>query len=225
MTDGKMTKDELREDKVVAAFVDAGQTIKKNAIAIGTVVVLVVAALIVVFVVRQGRERAEQQAAVVLLEGEGLYASGSLQEALPRFSDAADRYGGSRSGKLAMLRVGDCHLEVGNSLEARNWYERFLGTNPEDGLLRASGLRGLAASRDALGESAEAARGFLEASRIEGNPLRADDLVSAGFAWIDAGNQAEAEAAFREVLSHYPSNPRVREAREGLQLALARKGL
>jgi tetratricopeptide (TPR) repeat protein len=110
---------------------------------------------------------------------------------------------------------------MGNALEARNWYERYLDTNPSDGLLHASGLRGLAAALDAMGESQQAAETFLRASRIESNPLRVDDLVSAGLAWIDAGRPPEAEEAFREVLTSDPTHPRAREAREGLQIALA----
>jgi tetratricopeptide (TPR) repeat protein len=219
-----MSKEELREDKVVAAITDAGEYFKRNAIAIGTVVAVLLAALIVVLVIRQGRERAEQQAAVILLAGEALYNTGGAGEALPRFLEAAERYGGSRSGKIASLRVADCHLEAGKAFEATTWYERYLDTGPKDGLLRASGLRGWGAALDAMGEKEQAAQRFLEAAEIKENPLRGDDLLSAGLAWLDAGNHNQAISAFEKLMQAYPDHPRLREAREGLAFARARAG-
>lgn len=224
MVEGKMTKDELREDKVVTAFVEMGQYIKKHAIPIAVIVGLVIAAVVVVQIVKQGRIRAEEQAAVILLDGEAQYQSGGAADALPRFVSAADRFSGTQSGKTALLRAADCHLELGNLDEARSAYERYLATGPKDGLTRSSAVRGVAATLDGMGQHEQAARRFLEACAIKGNPLRADDLLSAGRSFVDAGNMQEAEAALMKLITTYPSSPSVRDARSLLDEVRARSG-
>ncbi|MBD3161666.1 MAG: tetratricopeptide repeat protein [Candidatus Eisenbacteria bacterium] len=223
MTEGRMTKEELREDKVVTAITDAGQWAKKNAVALTIGIVLVIAAVVVVQVVRQGRARAEREAAVLLLEGESLYQSGGATEALPRFSEAAEQYSGSRSGRIARLRVADCRLELGQHEQAIEGYARFLETGAAEGMLRASALRGQASAHDSMDEHARAAELFLQAADVPQNPFAGDDLISAGNAWLDAGNRENAMAAFGRFLAEHPAHPRTREAEEGLAWAEAMK--
>lgn len=224
MAEGKMTKEELREDKVITALTEMGQYVKKNALSIGIIVGLVVAALVVFQIVRGGRERAEQQAAVIVLEGETQYQAGRVDDALGKFVDAADRFSGTRTGKVAMLRAADCHLEKGNLEEARANYERFLATEPSDGMVRASALRGLAGASESMEQYEEAAGLFQEASELVGNPLRPEDLLSAGNAWRSAGRFAEAQAAYEKLLMTFPGHILVGEARDGLAAAKAQSG-
>lgn len=224
MTEGKMTKEELREDKVVTAITDAGQWVKRNGVFVTVGVLLVLAALIVTQVVRQGRARAERDAAVLLLEGETLYQSAGPADALTRFADAAERYAGSRSGRIALLRAGDCRLEIGDHGQAVESYRRFLETGAATGMLRASALRGQASAHDSMKEHALAAALFLQAADVPRNPLAGDDLISAGNAWLDAGDSGSAEAAFQRFLADHPDHPRAREAEEGIAWARARAG-
>lgn len=216
-----MTKEELREDKVVTAITDAGQWAKRNAVALTVGIVLVVAALIVVQVVRQGRARAEREAAVLLLEGETLYQSAGPAEALQRFAQAAAQHAGTRSGRIALLRAADCQLEIGDNQQAAESYGRFLESGAAEGMLRASGLRGQASAYDSMGEHARAAALFLEAAAVPRNPLAGDDLISAGESWLDAGEPAKAEEAFLRLLTAHPNHPRSGEARKGLAWARA----
>ena len=224
MVEKKMTKEELREDKVVTAIADAGNYFKQNGITIAVVVGLVLAGFVVIQIVRQGKARAEEQAAVLLLDGETQYQAGGPAGAIAHFQEAVERYGGTRSGRIALLRTADCHLATGNIEQARDAYERYLETDPKSGLLRASGLRGLAGALDSMEEHERAAGLFLDAAGIEGNPMGADDLLSAGNAWLDAGRPDEAEKALKRLLETYPNHPRQREARQQLATARALTG-
>ena len=75
-----------------------------------------------------------------------------------------------------------------------------------------------------MGQHEEAARRFLEASEMEGNPMRADDLLSAGLSFMDAGNMPEAEAAFKNLITTFPNDTNVREARQALAEVRALSG-
>lgn len=224
MAEGKLTKEELREDPLVTALAELKTFIQTQGNVLAIVLAVVIALGAGFLIVRRVAARAEQAAAVLLIEGEGQYMSENPTEALNKFQQAMDRHKNTRSGKIAMLRVADCQLELGNLEEARRLYQRFLDRAPRDGLVRSSALRGLASTLDTMGQKEEAGRTFLKAAEIAASPMRPDDLVSAGNAFLDAGKAGEAEAAFQKVIETFPESPRVRDAREGLEMAKARAG-
>jgi len=220
----RLSKEELREDPVLKAAARFAQAVRERAATIAIVVGVLVVALVAVHFMRQSRAKTARQAAVVLLDAESYYQNGMLEMAARQFQETAERHGSTPSGKLARLRNADCLLEMGRPEEAARLYEAFLRTRPSDGLLRASALRGTAASLLALGRVEDAGRKFLESAAVDGSPMRSDDLASAGSAFADAGKYDDAIAAYRLLLEKFPESPRAREAREGLAAAAARKG-
>ncbi|MDM7913868.1 MAG: tol-pal system YbgF family protein [Candidatus Eisenbacteria bacterium] len=224
MSEGKLTKQELREDPVVTAMMQIGTSAKKRLPYLLAAVALVVAVFVVLQVMQRSKASGERAAAVLVLEGENQYQNGNLSEALSKFQQAADRYGGSRSGKLATMRTGDIQMELGNVAEAKARYEKFLRASPEGGLLRSSALRGLAGALESSGQKEEAAKRFLEAADVPDSPLQFDDLLSAGNAYLDAGKLDDAEKAFQRAIAEHPSHPRARDAREGLETVRAMRG-
>lgn len=220
----KMTKEELREDPVLSGLMRAKSFVEKRATWIGIGVAVVLVALIAFQIVRGSQAKAEQQAAVLLIDGESQSMNGNPAEAFRKFKDASDRFGRTPSGRVAVLRAADCQMELGNLDEAKRLYERFLSGGAGDGLLRSSALRGLAGVLDSQGQHEEAGKKFLEAAGIETSPLRADDLVSAGNAFMDASKFDRAQEAFQQVISRFPEHPRVRDAREGIEIIKARSG-
>ncbi len=216
-----MTKEELREDPVITALVRLKRWIEKQATPMTVILVIAVAGFAGYKIFKRVAVRGEQQAALLLLDGEGQYVNGSPGEALTKFTQAYQQHKGSPSGKIALLRSADMQLELGSYADAQNLYKRYLDTKPKDGLLRASALRGLAGALDSSGQREEAGRMFLQAAEVPESPLRADDLVSAGNAFLDAGKFTEAQSAFQKVIENYPDSPRMRDAREGLETVKA----
>lgn len=220
----KLTKEELREDPVLSALLRTGQTIREKSLYLIIGVGVVVAAVAVAYFVRQSKTKGEQQAAILVMNAEQQIQSQNLQEALKAFQQAGEQHGGTPSGEIAILRAADLQMEMGEVEEARKLYAKYVGSDPEDPFLRASGLRGLAGALESLGQKEEAGRRFLEAAAIVESPLRADDCVSAGLAFLDAGKLDEAREAFRKVMVEFPESPRIRDAREGLEAVRARSG-
>ncbi len=224
MTEGKLTKEELRDDPVVDAFVRAVTLVRQRATVIAVILGIIVVGIVAAQLVRQSGSKAEKEASFLLLDGEGQYLSGNTPEALRRFLDGAERFKGAPSGKIAGLRAADCQLELGQSGEARRLYEKFLDSSPKDGLLRASAIRGLAKALEASGQGDEAAKKYAEAAEVADSPLRADDLISAAQIHLQAGRLAEAKTLYQKVLDQFPGSVRARDAKEGLDRVRARAG-
>jgi predicted negative regulator of RcsB-dependent stress response len=224
LTEGKMTKEELREDPVLEGLNKLKKFIDERGFYLLIVVLVGIAAVAGSQVYRRMGARAEQRAAVLVLDGEAQYQQGNLTDAMAKFKQAYDNQKSAMSGKIGLLRAADCQAELGNAADAKSLYEKFLASPPKDGLLKASGLRGLAAVLDATGQHEQAAKSYLEAAGIEGSPLRPDDLVSAGYAYGDAGKWTEARSTFQKLIDQYSDSPRVRDAREGLEMAKAHLG-
>jgi len=224
LSEEKMTKEELREDPILDGLMRFKAWVQQQSTLLTVILAILVVAGAGFQISRRVAARGEQAAAIVLLDGESQYQNGNPGEALTKFKQAYEQHKGAPSGKVALLRAGDMQLEMGNFSDAQTLYKNFLGTKPKDGLLRASGLRGLAGALDSAGQHEEAARQYLLAAEAPESPLRADDLVSAANAFIDAGKYPDAEAAFRKVIENYPESARVRDAREGLETVKARLG-
>ncbi len=224
MTDGKLTKEELRDDPVVDAVMRSAAIVRERAVLIAIVLGIAVVGVVAAQLVRQSAAKAEKAAAVILLDGEGQYQSGNTPDALRRFVEASDKFKGAPSGKLAGLRAADCQLELGQTEDAKRLYQKFLDTRPKDGILRASANRGLAKAFEASGQGDEAVKRYLEAADIEASPMRADDLVAAALIQLQAGRLAEAKAIYQKVMDQFPGSPKAREAKEGLDRIGAREG-
>jgi predicted negative regulator of RcsB-dependent stress response len=224
LTEGKMTKEELREDPVLEGLNKLKKFIDERGFFLLIVVLVAIAGITATQVFRRMGTRAEQRAAVLLLDGEGQYQQGNVSDALAKFKQAYENQKGATNGKIGLLRAADCQAELGSAADAKALYEKFLASPPKDGLLRASGMRGLAGVLDSMGDHERAAKTYLDAAAIEGSPLRPDDLVSAGYAFVDAGKWAEAKSAFQKVIESYNDSPRARDAREGIELTRAHLG-
>jgi predicted negative regulator of RcsB-dependent stress response len=224
LTEGKMTKEELREDPVLEGLNKLKKFIDERGFILLIVLLLAIAAAVGSQVFRRMGARGEQRAAVLVMDGEAQYQQGNLTDALAKFKQAYEGQKGSTNGKIGLLRAADAQAELGNAADAKSLYEKFLASPPNDGLLKASGVRGLAAVLDSMGQHEQAAKSYLEAAAIEGSPLRADDLVSAGYAYVDAGKWTEARSAFQRVIEDFSDSPRARDAREGIEITRAHLG-
>lgn len=213
MVSDRLSKEELKEDRVLTAANQAMEYARKNArwvvAAVGVLVVGIVAAVLIA----QGRVNAEHEAALALLRGQGLYASGDMPAATSQFETIVSRYGSTRSGRSARLFLGNAQLGQGNATGAEQSFRKFLSARVSDPVSEAGARRGLGAALALQNKPADGAAEYVKAARLEGNPLAADDWLQAGIAFLKAGNRSEAAAAFQEILDNYPRSTAVAEAR------------
>ena len=164
-------------------------------------------------------------ASTAFQEGIGAYEAGDIEEALGAFQTALEE---NRSFKNAYVWAGRSALELGESIQAQNYWERVLELDPEDE--RAEYFLSLAGEQERWGQAAADAffegqtlylQGDLEdaASVFERafdlNPEYKDAAVWAARSYQEAGNLESAGRYWQEVLELEPDNT---QAKRFLQL-------
>ena len=213
MVSDRLSKEELKEDRVITAANQAVEYARKNARWVVAAVVVLVAGIVAAVLIAQGRVSSERQASLSLLRGQGLYANGNYADAATEFGNLASQHGGTAAGRLARLYLGNSQLAMGNSGAAEASFRQALSGRGLDAVSQTSARRGLAAAYAAQSKFAEAAAEYLNAAKVDGNPLAADDWFHGGLAFLRAGNNAEAIRALGTLLEKYPRSQPAPEAR------------
>jgi TolA-binding protein len=220
----RLTKEELKEDRVATAAIQAVDYARRNARWLAVFIGLGAVVLVVALVVVQSRTKAAREASLALLRAQALTASGSYSAALPQLEALAGKYGSTAAGRQGRLLLGAGQLAAGNAAAAEQAFRAFLASRPSDKLAESGAHRGLAGSLVDQGKNAEGADEYQKAARIVGNPLAAEDWLQAGLAAQRAGKRDAAAQAFQEVIANYPRSSVITEARVRLREALATSG-
>ena len=213
----RMTKEELREDRVASAAAQAVEYTRRNARWVVAAVAVMAVAVGVAVIFAQGRTKAERESAVALLRAQSAYMSGNFTDATTQFDALAGKYGSTRSGRAARLYLGNSQLASGNASAAEQSFRQFLRGPSKDPVQQAAGHRGLGASLLAQDKAPDAAAEYAQAAKIIGNPMAADDWLMAGITYGKAGNRTEAAAAFQQILDNYQKSQTASEARVRLK--------
>jgi TolA-binding protein len=217
----RLTKEELKEDRVMVAVTQAADYARSNARWIAGGAGLVAVIIVVAILIMQGRMKAEQSAGLGMAQAQSLYFSGDYTQASTQFQSVIDRYGSSRAAKTALLFQGNCLLALGNNAGAEQALRKFLSKGKLDPVQEAGAHRGVGGALVGQQKYAEGAEAFAAAGKVAGNPLAGDDWLQAGLAYASAGRKDDAAKAFQKVLDDFPQSQSVTEARERLQETLA----
>jgi TolA-binding protein len=220
----RLSKEELKEDKVATAALEAVDYARRNLRWLVGVAVLAVVILVGTLVFVQSRAKASREASVALMRAQALTLNGNYAEALPQLEALAGRFGSTPAGREGRLFLGAGQLAAGNPAAAEQAFRKFLASRPGDRLTESAARRGLGGSLVDQGKDAEGAAEYQKAAQISGNPLAAEDWLQAGLALQRAGQRAAAAQAFQEIIGNYPRSSAAAEARIRLREALAASG-
>lgn len=219
----RLTKEELKEDRVVVALTQASDYARRNARWVLGAVGLAVVAILVAILISQGRVKAEQNANLAMAQAQSLYFSGDYAQAATQFQAVSERYGSSKAAAAARLLEGNSLLAVGNATGAEQAFRKFLDKGEFDPIPEAAGHRGLAGSLAAQDKFAEGAEEFTKAARVAGNTMAAEDWLQAGITYLRAGRNEDAARSLQRVLDDYAQSQSANEARVRLYEATAAK--
>jgi tetratricopeptide (TPR) repeat protein len=147
--------------------------------------------------------------------------SGNLPLAASELQKVAQTYKGTRAGNEAVLSLNQVRL-VNNQAElAVGGLREFAASNPKGYTAQAQALLGVALENTR--KPAEAAAAYQAAANAaELDYLKAQYLLDAGRAWLDAGKPDEAAKAYREIVTKYDKTAALVEAK--VRLAEVTKG-
>ena len=200
----KLTRRQIKEDKFTTFMLNAKSRFSENwqFYVIGVVVVVLIAAAASWYVSDQAAHKAEAEAkfARAVLD----YQSGDSQVALLGFDQLLNEYGSTDVAQQATYLLGNIHLSNKNYEDAIHYFEIYLERYRDDLLNQAAAQAGIAAAKEDLGNSAEAAAAFGKAAEMypEG-PLVADYEYGAVRNYLSVGDLESAKAHFDVIREKY----------------------
>lgn len=180
-------------------------------VAIGAALVAIAA--VVAWYVPHQRALASQNADKMLLDAKRSMSSGNTQLAESDLRKVADRYAGAPAGIEAGLLVGQLHLQKNEAPAAVTYLQSMAGkAGSGPGAAAVHGL--LADAILQTGKSADAAAEYLKAAGFTTMPNERAILQSkAGYAYVAAGQAAEARKVFEGLANQQESPALAAEAR------------
>jgi tetratricopeptide (TPR) repeat protein len=214
----KISKKEMKEDALITTYVKATTFYEENKknINIGLTALLVLVA--VVFFYAKNRSADNEKAATELAKVYSFYDNGQYQIAIDGVRERnivglkaiVDEYGGTHSGNMAKLYLGDSYYNLRKFEDALKVFEDF---SPEGELLTVSRFAGIGSCYEALGKYKEAAENYEKAATKYANDLNAaENLNNAARNYAAEGQKEQALDLYKKIKKNYPATTFAREA-------------
>jgi len=203
----KLTKKEIKEDKVAEFFVGTVQYVRENSKRIlGIALVAVVILLIATVAIRQ-RRTAENEAEVWVWRANMDMKAGNLGSAMQSYSAVMERYRGTWGHSDASFFLANAQFAAGRHDSARVLFEKYLNLGKRRGEFTVSSKEGIAQCLEELGRYRDAAESYLKVQREHADsPLAPDALMGAARCHRLAGDLRSAESAYNDLLEIYPDS-------------------
>jgi tetratricopeptide (TPR) repeat protein len=221
----KLSKKEIKQDKLVEFFYDVENFFEKYKNKIFTyAAVVVVAAAAVYFYINQksaNNEKANLELSrVMTLFDQGAYLEaieGKQGSNIVGLKSIVEEYGGTENGETAKIYLADCYAYLGNYDEAIKYYEDYSGSID---YLKATALGGQAGYYASKQNYEKAAKLYLEASKLSNlNSQNPDYLLNAGINYLKTGDKDEAKILFNKIKEDYATSLAHKEVDKYLAMA------
>lgn len=214
----KITKKEMKEDALITTYVKATTFYEENKknISIGFTALIVIVA--VAFFYAKNRSADNEKASTELAKVYSFYDNAQYQIAIDGVRERnivglkgiVDEYGGTHSGNMARLYLGNSYYNLGKFSDALKEYEDF---SPEGELLTVSRYAGIGGCYEALGNHQEAGEYYEKAATKYANDLSAaENLNNAARNFAAAGQKEKALDLYKKIKKNYPTTTFSREA-------------
>jgi len=200
----KITKKQLKEDKLVTFYFQAQEWLEKNGklLTMAAAAVVLVAAGVAYYSYAQ--VRAEKTASVDLARATRTFEAQDYQTAISQLSPIVDSYGSTTSGKMARLYLADAFFQTKEYANARKHYQKFASSFKGDDYFRAAAQGGVAACLEQEQKYAQAAAAYVDAAESWDSVLAPSMLLNAGRCYNRAGDSATARKTLNRLIEAYP---------------------
>jgi TolA-binding protein len=217
MSPRRITKKEMKEDKLVTTAFKFSEWIQKHLNQVLMVAGGVVVVAIVVFFVFSTMGRKSQKAADLLGKAAMEFQAGNVGQAITDLHTVVDRYGGTKSAGSATFYLATAYFYTKDYANAQVMFQRFLEKYGEDPLSLASAQAGIAECHMENGEFQAAGDNFVKAVSLKPEGLLASHyLLSAGQAYLKANQREKAKEIFKRLIDEYPDSKEAYKAKEQL---------
>ncbi len=221
----KLSKKEIKEDKLVTTFYEAKSFYEDNQTTIFSVVGIIAAIIIVAVLYTSKTGESNLSASVELTRVIKTYDAGLYQQAIEGkpgtqeigLAKIVDEYGGSEQGELARIYLANAYYYTEQYDKAMEEFDNYSGS---DNLLVAAALAGKAGCYEIEGNYELAAEYFSKAADVSKYvPSNPTYLLNAGINYLKIKNNSEAKSLLSKVKKDYSTSIAAREVDKYLALA------
>ncbi len=203
----KLTKKEIKEDRVAEFFVEMVQYTRENSKRIVGIALVGVVALLIATVAIRERRAAENEAEVWVWRANMDMKTGNVGSAMQAYSAVIERYRGTWGHSDASFFLANARFAVGQYDSARVQFGKYLNLGKRRREFTVSSKEGIAQCLEELGGYREGAESYLKVQREHpDSPLAPDALMGAARCYRLAGDLASAENAYNNLLEIYPDS-------------------
>lgn len=166
----------------------------------------VVAVVLVIFFISRS-ETTSPQADLLHTQALGLMTTGRIQEAETVLNDLAQNYGNTRAGKIGLYYLGVLSYHTGRFEESIDYFDRFLGAEKNDFLLRPSALMGAGNAAEGTKDYELAAKYYERLMRDKNAPLQVYGTLAYGRVIGLLGDTEKARKILQDLLDKDPPPP------------------
>ena len=220
----KLTKKEIKEDKLVTYYYKAYNYFNENKNRIGIYAGGLAVVIAAIYFYMNNKAENNNQAGIQLSRVMSLYDAGAYLEAIEGrqgtnivgLKKIVSEYGSTENGETAKIFLANAYQMLGNVEEAVKYYEDYSGSNK---IFKATALSGEAGYFADKKEFEKAADLYLSASRVtKENVLNPEYMLKAAINYIEAGQKEDAKDLLETIRKDYQTSTAFREVDKYLTL-------
>jgi TolA-binding protein len=218
----RLTKKEIKQDTFIdllARVTDLTERYAREiAIGIGVIILIVVSAISYARYKDQKNERAVSALAEARIALSDTTASGKgrVSELLRK---VMDNFGGTASGKEAIILLANIAYDAQRYDEARSLYERYVDKDGENDLLMYAARMGIAACLEQQGKYTEAAEAYRHVAEKGGKAFYAPTaLIHAARCFQLVGKRDDAAQILQRIMKDYPGSQAASQAKDEMKM-------
>lgn len=213
----KISRKEMKEDKLVMTYFEATTWYEKNKKLVSSVLtglaIVVIAAVVIRNNIASNNEQANTELGkVIKYYDQSNYEAainGVPQENVRGLQAVVSEYGGTHAGKFAKFYLANSFFATGNYDKALEYY---LDVDINDDLIQASAYAGAAACYESKSDHANAAMYYEKAAqRGKNNVQAAEQLHHAAMNYAAVGKKEKAVELLKKVKKNFPTSSIARE--------------
>lgn len=213
----KITKKQMKEDKLVKTVFKTGEYIQKNPkpFYIGGSAVAIV--FIAVILYMWNVDKKNTQAAGYVARAAISFDSGQTNQAITDLKTVIDDYSSTKSAGDACFTLANIYFENKNYQEALPYFLKMIENYPVDKMKVAAAAAGAGACNEQMGKRQEAGRYFRMAADQYPDKMWAPGyLLEAGRNYRAAGDLEAAKQAYNYIIDNYQTSREFNTAKRSL---------
>ncbi|MBN1481565.1 hypothetical protein EH223_04310 [candidate division KSB1 bacterium] len=209
----RITKKQLKEDKLITYTVKAKDWLDENLKYVTGGVAAVVIIIVAIFMFSTSRKNAEAATSVELANAMHVYESRDYTNAVNLLTNIVNKNKSTKSGKLARYYLAQSLYKRGEYSAAQEHFRKFATSFQADEYLKIVAMAGEAACLEQQDRFADAAVKYENiGKRYPDSPRAARYYLRAARCYALAGNSSKAQETYQLIIKNYPDSQEKNDA-------------